>query len=79
MELPIMASDIELLEKASELQDKIMNSGAGLMSVETNNGEVLAAIERMFGVNTNVITFEMFTQAVRGLYRSGIIHGYENA
>lgn len=74
-----MTSDIELLERASELQDKIMNSGAGLMSVETDNGEVLAAIERMFGVKTNTITFEMFTQAVRGLYRSGIIHGYENA
>ena len=74
-----MTSDIELLERASELQDKIMNSGAGLMLVETDNGEVLAAIERMFGVKTNTSTFEMFTQAVRGLYRSGIIHGYENA
>ena len=80
MELQLMDfSDKDLLDAANALQSKIEQSGISMMSVETDNGEVLAAIKRVYGKESNVITFEMFKDAVMGLHRSGIINGYENA
>lgn len=72
-------TDKEILDATNMLQEKIDNSGVGLMSVETTDPEVLAAISRIFGVNTNQITFDMFKQAVRGLTRVGMIKGYQSA
>jgi hypothetical protein len=72
-------TDTQVLDEANLLQDKIEQSGISLMSIETENGEVLAAIERVFGTSTKIITFDMFKEAVQGLHRSGIINGYENA
>lgn len=74
-----ISADEQLLIDASLAQDKIENSGISLVGVKTNNSAVKAAISRIFGEETDTITFEMFKQATRGLYRAGIINGYENA
>ena len=70
--------DKDLLDSAIAAQQKIEDSGIGLITVETDNQNVIAAIERVFGVNTNTINFEMFKESIRLLRRVGILNGYSN-
>lgn len=73
-------SDTQLLKDAIAAQVKIEQSGISMMSVETEDSEVIAAIQRVFGVyDSKEITFEMFKSAVEMLNRAGTISGYENA
>lgn len=75
----MVSEEEQLLIDTQAAQDKIVQSGIGLVSVESQDGEVLAAMQRIFGTESSEITFEMFSLAIKSLNRVGIVNGYENA
>lgn len=68
----------DLIILANSVQRKIEESGISMVTVTTENSDVIAAIKRVFGVDTNEITFEMFKKSIKSLYRAGLVNGYTN-